>query len=68
MLPVLIASVVLVMVAFALLGLRILLIKNGVFRGTCASNSVFLKKEGIVCGVCGRQPGEACAKDAGKVA
>lgn len=66
MVAVILASVLLMVAAFGLLGLRVLLLKNGVFRGTCAGNSIFLKNEGIVCGVCGRQPGEACAKDEGK--
>jgi hypothetical protein len=66
MLAVLIASVFIMLLAFGLLGLRILLLKNGAFRGTCAGNSIFLKNEGIACGVCGRQPGEVCGKDAGK--
>jgi hypothetical protein len=66
MVAVILASVLLMLVAFGLLGLRILLVKNGTFRGTCAGNSIFLKNEGVVCGVCGRQPGESCAKDDGK--
>lgn len=63
MTAVLIASIVLVVTAFALLSLRILFLKNGIFRGTCAGNSIFLKKDGVACGVCGRLPGEPCQKD-----
>ena len=63
MFEVLILSIVLVLVAFGLFGIRILLIKNGEFRGTCAGNSPYLRKEGIVCGVCGAKPGENCAKE-----
>ena len=63
MLEILIISIVLVLIAFALFGLRMLFIKNSEFRGTCAGNSSFLKKEGIACGVCGAKPGESCAKD-----
>ena len=66
MVAVILASVLFMIVAFGLLGLRILLLKNGAFRGTCAGNSIFLKNEGVVCGVCGRQQGESCAKDQGK--
>jgi hypothetical protein len=42
-----------------------LFIKNGEFRGTCASQSPWLKKEGANCGYCGRDlsAGEACGKD-----
>jgi len=47
---------------FALMSVRLLLIKNGEFRGTCATQSPFLAKEGITCGYCGKVvgAGEAC--------
>jgi hypothetical protein len=50
---------------FVLLSVRLLLIKDGEFRGTCASQSPWLKKEGEACGFCGRDltAGEACGKD-----
>ena len=63
MLPVLAASVFFVLIAFFMFSVRILFVKGGEFRGTCAGNSSFLKKDGIACGVCGRKPGEACGKD-----
>jgi len=63
MIPVLIASVVFVLIAFFLFSVRLLFVKGGEFRGTCAGNSSFLKKDGIACGVCGRKPGEACGKE-----
>lgn len=63
MLPVLLVSVALVLVAFALFSIRMLFLKKGEFRGTCASNSPFLQKDGAVCGVCGRKPGEACGQE-----
>jgi hypothetical protein len=49
---------------FVLLSVRLLLIKDGEFRGTCASQSPWLKKEGA-CGYCGKDlsSGEACGKD-----
>jgi hypothetical protein len=40
---------------FILLSVRLLFIKNGEFRGTCASQSPWLNKEGITCGYCGKQ-------------
>lgn len=43
---------------FALMSVRLLFIKNGEFRGTCATQSPFLAKEGIVCGYCGKTMGE----------
>lgn len=63
MLPVLLLSITLVLVAFALFSVRILFVKKGEFRGTCATNNPMLQKEGAVCGVCGRKAGEACGKD-----
>ncbi len=64
MIPVLVASVVLVLFGFFLFSVRLLFVKNGEFKGTCASNNPFMQKEGAVCGVCGKQPGEACAETA----
>lgn len=49
---------------FVLLSVRLLLIKDGEFRGTCASQSPWLRKEGEACGFCGRDltAGETCGK------
>jgi len=45
------------------LSIRILLKKDGEFKGTCASQNPYLNKEGVTCGFCGREvkPGEDCA-------
>lgn len=50
---------------FVFLSVRLLFLKNGEFRGTCASQSPFLNKEGITCGYCGKQlkPGDAACGD-----
>jgi hypothetical protein len=56
----LVITLVLVLLAFLLFSVRILFVKNGEFKGTCANNNPMLQKEGAVCGVCGRKPGEAC--------
>jgi hypothetical protein len=50
---------------FVLLSVRLLFIKNGEFRGTCASQSPWLNKEGVNCGYCGKQlkPGDATCGD-----
>jgi len=64
MITVIAVSVLLVLVGVSLLSVRLLFIKGGEFKGTCAGNSAFLQKEGAVCGVCGRQPGEPCADNA----
>jgi hypothetical protein len=63
MLPVLVLSVALVLIAFFMFSLRLLFVKGGTFRGSCAGNSPFLQKEGAACGVCGRKPGEECGKE-----
>lgn len=49
---------------FALMSVRLIFIKNGEFRGTCATQSPYLAKEGIVCGYCGKTigEGESCPK------
>jgi hypothetical protein len=47
---------------FILMSVRLIFLKNGEFRGTCASQSPWLNKEGIECGYCGKtlKPGDAC--------
>lgn len=49
---------------FILMSVRLLLIKKGEFKGTCASQSPFLNKEGGTCGYCGKDVsgGENCGK------
>ncbi|MEQ8925232.1 MAG: hypothetical protein RLO81_05425 [Fulvivirga sp.] len=39
---------------FALMSVRLIFLKNGEFKGTCASQSPFLNKEGATCGYCGK--------------
>jgi hypothetical protein len=51
-------------VFFALMSVRLFLVKDGKFKGTCASQSPFLAKEGGTCGYCGRKAdGEGCGRD-----
>ena len=52
-------------VFFVLMSVRLLFIKGGQFKGTCASQSPFLNKEGGTCGYCGRNidSGEQCKKE-----
>ena len=47
---------------FMLMSVRLLLLKNGQFKGTCASQSPFLQKKGTTCGYCGKkvEDGETC--------
>ena len=40
---------------FIFMSVRLIFLKNGEFRGTCASQSPFLNKEGITCGYCGKE-------------
>ena len=54
-----------VAIFFVLMSVRLLLVKDGKFKGTCASQSPFLNKEGGTCGYCGREVGDggSCAKE-----
>lgn len=47
---------------FILMSVRLIFLKNGEFKGTCASQSPFLNKEGVTCNYCGKnlQPGDSC--------
>ncbi len=40
---------------FVFMCVRLLFLKDGEFRGTCASQSPWLNKEGITCGYCGKE-------------
>ncbi|XOV92627.1 MAG: hypothetical protein ACFHWX_20775 [Bacteroidota bacterium] len=42
---------------FVLMSVRLIFKKNGEFKGTCASQSPFLNKEGATCGYCGKTVG-----------
>lgn len=55
-------AILLLGIAFAGIGIKLLVKKNGQFSGTCASNSPFLNKEGAACGFCGAMPEEQCKK------
>jgi hypothetical protein len=46
---------------FILMSVRLWLVKDGEFRGTCATQSPYLAKEGITCGYCGKVVGEGDA-------
>jgi len=57
-------------VFFIFMSVRLIFLKNGNFKGTCASQSPFLNKEGGTCGYCGRNidAGESCKKEEEKAA
>ncbi|MFM1874678.1 MAG: hypothetical protein RL266_415 [Bacteroidota bacterium] len=59
---VVLAAILLLGIAFAGIGIKLLLKKDGKFAGTCASNSPFLNKEGEACSFCGALPDEKCQK------
>lgn len=62
-------AIVLVGIFFLLMSVRLIFVKGGKFRGTCASQSPFLHKEGVSCGMCGRkvEPGDECQSEVKKV-
>jgi hypothetical protein len=43
---------------FVLMCVRLIFLKNGEFKGTCASQSPFLNKDGGTCGYCGKEVGK----------
>jgi len=55
---------------FIFMSVRLIFLKDGQFRGTCASQSPFLNKDGGTCGYCGRNidAGESCKKEEEKAA
>jgi hypothetical protein len=52
---------------FILMSVRLIFLKDGEFKGTCASQSPFLNKEGATCGYCGKtmKEGDACGDPEG---
>jgi len=53
-------------VFFILMSVRLLFVKGGEFKGTCASQSPYLNKEGGTCGYCGKTvdgEGGQCKKE-----
>ncbi|MBX2967773.1 MAG: hypothetical protein KF803_00245 [Cyclobacteriaceae bacterium] len=50
---------------FILMSVRLIFIKGGEFKGTCASQSPFLNKDGETCNFCGKTltaADQACGK------
>lgn len=50
-------TIIFVGIAFALIAIRLILVKNGEFKGTCASQNPFLKNDAS-CSLCGKKAGE----------
>lgn len=63
MVEVLFFAIIILGLAFAGIALRILLVKDGEFRGTCATNNPMLTNQIGECSVCGAKPEEACQND-----
>ena len=49
-----------VALAFAMIGLRVIFVKDGEFKGTCSSNNPMLKNDIGECTLCGKKEGEEC--------
>jgi len=58
--PTLILSLIIIGAAFAGIALRILMVKGGEFRGSCATNNPMLTNAVGECTVCGAKPDEDC--------
>ena len=43
---------------FVLMSVRLILVEDGEFKGTCASQSPFLNQEGGTCSYCGKDVGD----------
>jgi hypothetical protein len=59
------ASLAILAAFFVLMSVRLLFLKNGEFKGTCASQSPFLNPDGGTCSYCGKDVG-SCENEAPK--
>jgi hypothetical protein len=58
----LLLAIGLIGIFFIGMSVRLIFLKNGEFKGTCASQNPYLNKEGATCGYCGKTvaAGESC--------
>ncbi len=58
-----------VAIFFILMSVRLIFLKKGEFKGTCASQNPFLNKTGEPCGFCGKtvDAGDSCANPENEV-
>lgn len=58
-----------VAIFFILMSVRLIFLKKGEFKGTCASQNPYLNKEGAACGYCGKtvSQGDSCANQDSEV-
>ena len=68
LIPTLIVTFCILSVAMALFAVRVFILKQGEFKGGCASNNPMLTNEIGECTVCGQKPGEECKEDEVKIA
>ncbi len=61
--PTLIVTLAVLGTAVAMIGIRMFFVKDGFFRGSCATNNPMIKNEFGECSVCGRKPGEDCKQE-----
>lgn len=69
MLPTILLGIGLVAIFFIFMSVRLIFVKNGEFKGTCASQNPYLNKEGATCGYCGKTVGaeSTCANSDNEV-
>ena len=63
MLQTLLISIFIIGLAFLGFALRLIFVKGGEFRGTCATNNPMLTNQIGECTVCGAKPSEDCKSD-----
>jgi len=58
-----------VAIFFVFMSVRLIFLKNGEFKGTCASQNPYLNKTGEPCGYCGKvvASGESCGNTGSEV-
>ena len=61
--PTLILSVIILLLAITGISIRILVLKNGTFRGSCSNNNPYMQKEGVDCPICGEKPKKECTNE-----
>lgn len=63
MLTTILLTIVVISLVLGLLSLRLIFVKDGEFRGTCATNNPMLTNDIGECSVCGKKPNEDCQKE-----
>ncbi len=51
-----IIAIIFLLIAVALISVRLFFVKDGEIRGGCAGKNPLLQKEGVTCGICGKVP------------